>query len=259
MRNSLNLFRIPHSAFRIALFALAATLLGAADAFAFGKGVRIWLPEAVTTTAPEIDAIFYQVLWVTGIAFVLVQATLVAFLVIYRKRPGRAAAYTHGNVAVEIVWTVIPTLILVVLAVQNQKVWARVRGTPPPADLEIEITAEQFAWNVRYAGADGALNTPDDITTLNQLHIPMDATVMFHIKAKDVIHSFFVPQFRMKQDAVPGLTTRLWVNANKAGNFDIACAELCGIGHYRMRGFLTIEPREAFQAWLAEQLLEQSS
>ena len=252
-------FRIPNSPFRIALAVLAFWLLGTADSWAFGTGVRIWLPEAVTTTAPDIDRIFYVVLWVTGIAFILVQATLVAFLVLYRRRPGHTAAYTHGNTTVEIVWTVVPTLILIVLAVQNQRVWARVRGTPPPADVEIEITAEQFAWNVRYAGADGQLNTADDITTLNQLHIPTDATVLFHIRSKDVIHSFFVPQFRMKQDAVPGLTSRLWVNATKTGNFDIACAELCGIGHYRMRGFLVIEPAEAFRAWLAEQLQEQSS
>lgn len=247
------------SVLRILLAAIAASLLAAADAWAFGSGARIWLPEAVTTTAPEIDRIFYLVLWVTGIAFVLVQAALLVFLVIYRRRPGRAATYTHGNVMVEVVWTVIPTAILIVLAFQNQYVWARVRGTPPPADVEIEITAEQFAWNVRYAGGDGKLNTADDITTLNQLHIPVNEVVLFHIKAKDVIHSFFVPQFRVKQDAVPGMTSRIWVNAVKTGNFDIACAELCGIGHYRMKGFLTIEPLEAYQAWLAEQFAEQNS
>ena len=251
MRNRVSLFRVPHSTLRIALAALAFVLLGAADSWAFGKSVRIWLPEAITTTAPEIDKIFYLVLWVTGIAFVLVQATLVVFLVIYRKRPGRTATYTHGNATVEVIWTVIPTLILIVLAVQNQRVWARVRGTPPPADVEIEVTGEQFAWNVRYAGADGQLNTADDITTLNQLHMPVDATVLFHIKSKDVIHSFFVPQFRVKQDAVPGLTTHLWISATKTGNYEIACAELCGLGHYRMRGYLVIEPPEAFQTWLA--------
>ena len=118
---------------------------------------------------------------------------------------------------------------------------------------------EQFAWNVRYAGADGVLNTSDDITTINQLHLPVQQTVLFRIKSKDVIHSFFVPQFRMKQDAVPGLTSRLWVKPMKVGQYEIACAELCGLGHYRMRGFLVIESPEAFQGWLAEQLTEQQS
>ena len=218
--------------------------------WAFGSGARVWLPDAVTTTAPEIDRLFYLILWITGIAFVLVQVTLVAFLVCYRSRPGRSATYTHGNVVVEIIWTVIPTLILISLLVMSQRVWATVRGTPPPPDLDVHITAEQFAWNVRYAGADGAFDTADDITTINQLHLPVGRTVLIHLQAKDVLHSFFVPQFRMKQDAVPGLTTRLWVNATKTGQFEIACAELCGIGHFRMRGFLTLEPQAEFDTWL---------
>ena len=155
------------------------------------------------------------------------------------------------------IWTVIPGLILVFLATHSQRVWSQVRGTPPPHDLEIEITAEQFAWNIRYAGADGRLDTADDITTLNQLHLPVGQTVLVRLRSKDVIHSFFVPQFRMKQDAVPGFTGRLWLQVTKTGHFEIACAELCGLGHYRMRGFLTVESAEAFRAWLATTLTEQ--
>ena len=226
-------------------------------AFGGGSGVRVWLPEAVTTTAPEIDRLFYLVLVITGVAFLLVQATLLVFLIRYRRRPGVRAAYTHGNTAVEIIWTVIPALILIGLTVQSQRVWAKVRGTPPPPDLNVEIMAEQFAWNIRYPGADGQFGTSDDVTTINQLHLPLNQTVLFHIKSKDVIHSFFVPQFRMKQDAVPGLTSRMWVSATKPGKFEIACAELCGLGHYRMRGFLEIESPEAFQAWLAKTFSEQ--
>jgi cytochrome c oxidase subunit 2 len=221
--------------------------------------MQIWLPDAITTTAPAIDRIFYIVLWITGTVFVLVQGTLFWFLIRYRARPGRRAGYTHGNGLVEVIWTVIPALILVYLAIESQQVWSQVRGAPPPPDLEIEVTGEQFAWNVRYAGADGVLQTGDDITTINQLHLPVDQTVLFHLKSKDVIHSFFVPQFRMKQDAVPGITGRLWVLATKTGSYEVACAELCGLGHYRMRGFLIVEPAEAFQAWLAQQLAEQES
>ena len=231
-----------------------------AKAWAFGtSGARIWLPEAITTTAPMIDQMFWIVLVITGIAFVLVQGTLLFFIFRYRHRPGRAATYTHGHLGAEIIWTIVPAIILVWLAFKSQEVWAVVRGTPPPPDLEVEVTGEQFAWNVRYAGSDGAMNTADDITTINQMHLPVGRTVLFHIRSKDVIHSFFVPQFRMKQDAVPGLTTRLWVNATKTGHYEIACAELCGLGHYRMRGFLVVEPPETFTAWLAEQLAEQQS
>jgi cytochrome c oxidase subunit 2 len=215
-------------------------------------GLRVWLPEAITTTAPAIDRIFYIVLWITGITFVLVQATLLIFLVRYRRRPGRPASYIHGHPIVEVVWTVIPMLILITLAFYNQQVWSHIHGTPPTPELEVEITGEQFAWNIRYAGADGVFDTPDDVTTINQLHLPMDQVTLFHIKSKDVIHSFFVPQFRVKQDAVPGINGRLWVKPTAMGNYEIACAELCGLGHYRMRGFLTIESPEAFQQWLVQ-------
>lgn len=221
--------------------------------------MRVWLPEGITTTAPAIDRIFYLVLGITGMVFVLVQATLLIFLLRYRRREGRAAAYTHGNTLVEVVWTVIPSLILLFLAFRSQRVWSEVRGTPPPPDLEVGIEAEQFAWNIRYPGSDGVLNTADDLTTINQLHLPVHRTVLIHLKSKDVIHSFFVPQFRLKLDAVPGLTGRLWVSATKTGRFEIACAELCGLGHYRMRGFLTVESPEAFEQWLAQTAKERSS
>jgi cytochrome c oxidase subunit 2 len=245
--------------FTIGLGVLAASA-AAAPAWAFGSpAARVWLPEGISTYAPTIDRLFYVVLAITGVAFVLVQGTLLAFLIRYRHRPGRSAAYTHGNVLVEIVWTVIPALILVGLTVQSQRVWAQVRGTPPPHDVEVEITAEQFAWNIRYAGADGRFDTADDVATINQLHLPAARTALIHLKSKDVIHSFFVPQFRVKQDAVPGLTGRLWVQAVKTGQFDIACAELCGLGHYRMRGFLTVESPAAFEAWLAQTLAEQGT
>ena len=237
-----------------------AWLFMPASAWALGgSGVQVWLPEGVTTTAPAIDQLFYVILAITGVVFVGVQLTLIAFVIRYRHRPERRAYYTHGNHLVEIIWTIIPSGVLIMLALQSQHVWSQIRGTPPPEDLSIEITAEQFAWNIRYAGADRLLNTADDITTINQLHLPVRQTVLIRLKSKDVIHSFFVPQFRMKQDAVPGLTGRMWISATKTGHFEIACAELCGLGHYRMRGFLVIEPPEAFQTWLTQQAAGQPS
>lgn len=279
--NSVSLRLVACSVQRLAV-ALWLWFLCQPDVLAFGKpGVRIWLPESVTTTAPAIDAIFYLVLAITGTVFVLVELTLFVFLVRYRRRPGQRAYYTHGNGVVEVIWTVIPALILVLLAFKSQRVWARVRGIPPAPDVKVEIVAQQFAWNVHYPGADGVFgrtdpalvdetenpigldrtdpNAQDDVVTLNQLHVPLHQTILLNLKSKDVIHSFFVPQFRLKQDTVPGLTTHLWLSATKTGQYEIVCAELCGLGHYRMRGFLTIEAPETFQAWLAEQLKEQQS
>ena len=238
-----------------AVAAWAATLCGAAPAWALGApAARIWLPESASTVAPEIDRIFFIVLAITGAVFFFVQITLAWFLIRYRRRPGIPAGYTQGNTVAEIVWTIIPALILVWLAFHSQRVWAMIHRLPDAPDLEVEITAEQFAWNIRYAGPDQVLHTPDDITTINQLHLPVQRTALIHLKSKDVIHSFFVPQFRMKRDAVPGMTGRLWVAPTKAGNFEIVCAELCGLGHYRMRGFLVLEPAEAYEAWLQAQL-----
>ncbi len=250
------------SAFSLQRLALVLLLwlLDQPAAWALGQpGMRIWLPQAVTTTGPAIDRLFYVILGITGTVFVLVQATLLWFVIRYRGRPGRRAAYIHGNQLVEVIWTAIPAAILIGLTVHSQRVWSQVRGSPPPPDLEVEVQGEQFAWNIRYPGADGEFNTADDITTINELHIPVNQTVLFHVKSKDVIHSFFVPQFRMKLDAVPGLTGRLWVSTTTAGNYEIACAELCGLGHYRMRGYLTIESPEEFQTWLAATLAEQGA
>jgi len=227
-----------------------------AEAFG-GSGARIWLPEAASTSAPIVDQLFYAVLAMTGVVFVLVQGTLLYFVIRYRHRPDRRAAYTHGNTMAEIVWTVIPALILIGLAVYNQRAWARVRGTPPPSETEVEIQGEQFAWNIRYPGADRQLHTADDLITINQLHLPVRQTVLLHVTAKDVIHSFFVPAFRVKQDATPGLTARMWIEPTKTGDYEIACAELCGLGHYRMRGFLTIEEPDAFHTWLSQLQAEQ--
>ena len=211
-----------------------------------------WLPETVSSYGAQIDRLFLAILWVTGIIFVLVEAALLWFLIRYRSRPGRTATYVHGNHVAELIWTLIPALIVMVLGWHSQRVWAHIQGPPPPHQLVLEVNAEQFAWNIRYAGADGALHTADDIETINQLHLPVDQVALVQLTSKDVIHSFFLPQFRLKRDAVPGLTGRVWLKPTKTGHYEIVCAELCGLGHYRMRGFVTIESPAEFQAWLKQ-------
>ncbi len=215
-------------------------------------GAKYWFPEAISDYGLQVDRLFVIILWITGIIFVLVEGALLWFLIRYRERPGHHASYLHGNTTIEVIWTVVPAIIVMWLAFASQRLWAHLQGPPPPHQLEVEVKGEQFAWNFRYAGPDGQLNTADDIETINQLHLPVNEVVLVHVKSKDVIHSFFVPQFRLKRDAVPGITTRLWLQPTKTGHFEVACAELCGLGHYRMRGFLTIESVEAFNAWLEE-------
>ena len=233
-------------------------ILGQASAWAAAEPpLKFWFPEAASSYAPQIDRLFTIILWITGSIFVLVEGALLWFLIRYRHRRQSSAAYVHGNTTAEIIWTTLPACIVIYLAFASQRVWSHIQGPPPPHQLEVEIKAEQFAWNVRYAGPDGRLNSEDDLETINQLHLPVGQVVLLHLKSKDVIHSFFVPQFRLKRDAVPGLTSRVWLQATKTGQFEIMCAELCGLGHYRMRGYLTIESPEAFETWLQHTQAEQ--
>jgi cytochrome c oxidase subunit II len=217
-----------------------------------------WLPENVSTYGREIDGLFYLILWITGIVFVGVQGVLIYFLVRYRAREGQKAHYTHGNNRLEVIWTVIPAVILVFLTIWSQKVWSEIKTGIPENAIPIQIQAEQFAWNVQYAGADGKLDTADDVKTINQLHIPVGKPVRVRLKSigKDgkhaVLHSFFLPEFRLKQDVVPGMQIDVWFEATRTGKYEIACAEFCGLGHYRMRGFLSIHSPEGFDAWLKE-------
>jgi cytochrome c oxidase subunit 2 len=118
--------------------------------------------------------------------------------------------------------------------------------------FKVQVMAQQWAWNFRYAGSDGVFNTDDDIITLNDLRLPVGKKIVFQIISKDVIHSFYLPNARLKVDAIPGRITRMWVQLNKAGSYDIACAEMCGTYHYRMQAYLTVYNEEDFAYWLAE-------
>lgn len=237
---------------RTALFALAAACLSTvAGAVSLPRWMQ--LPEGVSSYSGRIDGLFRLILWITGVIFIVVEALLLYFVIRYRHRQGRRAHYTHGNNRLEVVWTIVPAVICVVLALLSRRTWADIKQNMPRGALPIEITAEQFAWNIRYAGADGKFGTADDIVTLNQLHFPVGRPVVVTLRSKDVIHSFFLPEFRVKQDAVPGMSTHIWFDAIRTGNWEIACAELCGLGHYRMKGFVTVESPEEFQKWLAEQ------
>ncbi len=243
----------------LSTISLSLVLVGLFPPLAFGHpGLRLWFPENVSTYGAQIDRLFTIILWITGSIFALVEGALVWFLIRYRHRPGQRATYLHGNRLAELIWTVIPAGIVIWLAFSSQRVWSYIQGPPPPHQLEVEVNAEQFAWNIRYPGPDGTLHTADDLETINQLHIPVGEVVLVQLTSKDVIHSFFLPQFRLKRDTVPGIIGRVWLEATKTGAFEIVCAELCGLGHYRMRGFLTIESPEAFHAWLDQLRSEQA-
>lgn len=212
-----------------------------------------WLPEDVSTYGKDIDFLFYLIYYITGAIFVLVAVAMIAFMVLYRHKEGRRATYTHGNTTLEIVWTVVPTLILVVLTFLSVPTWARIKIQMPPTDLTVQVNAKQFNWIVTYPGPDGKFGTEDDRTFDNEIHVPVGKPVRLVLKAQDVIHSLFMPNLRFKQDAVPGREIPAWFEATKPGKYEMPCAELCGFGHSGMRGWLFVHTPEDYQKWVKQQ------
>ncbi|HYE91345.1 MAG TPA: cytochrome c oxidase subunit II [Terriglobales bacterium] len=213
-----------------------------------------WLPENVSTFGGDIDWLFHLIYAITAITGILVFVALAAFLVMYRDRPGRRARYTHGNTTLEIVWTVVPSLILVVLTFLSVPAWSKIKMSVPPTDFVVEVNAKQFNWQVRYPGADGKFGTEDDKQFLDELHVPANKPIRVVLKSQDVIHSFFVPSFRIKQDAVPGREIQAWFDATKPGKYEWPCAELCGFGHSGMKGWVYVHTPADYAKWAAENL-----
>ena len=213
------------------------------------------LPPSASTYASDIDFLYYLILVITGIAFVIVEAGLIWFVLKYRERPGRKAQYIVGSTKAEIVWTAVPAVTVVIIGLMSGGVWNTIRGrnSVPPNAIPYGVHAQQFEWQFTYRGADGQLGTQDDFTLRNQLHIPVDQPVVMELTAGDVIHSFFIPAFRVKQDAMPGMTINVWFEATAAGEYEIACAELCGIGHTTMGARITVHSAEDYRQWLADQ------
>jgi cytochrome c oxidase subunit 2 len=217
--------------------------------------MRWWLPDAGSTFAGPIDALFLAILIITGIALVVVEVGLVTFVIKYRARPGRKAFYTHGSTRAEVIWTAIPAVTMVALGLISNHYWVLIKDKKsiPPNAYHVGVHAKQFEWQVTYPGPDGKLGTADDFTIRNQLHVTVNEPIAVELSAEDVIHSFFVPEFRLKQDAVPGMHITAWFQATKTGEFEIGCAELCGMGHYKMRGRVFVHTPEDYKAWVAQQ------
>ncbi len=233
-----------------------------------------WLPPLASVHGAIIDGLFTTTLVITGIVFVLVHALLAYFVWRYRERSPEQRAYFYlENRPLEVTYTVIPAIVLTGLIATGTRAWFDIHGAPPQEAFPVRVIGEQFAWRFQYPGLDGKLgrfdprfvsdenpfgidpNDPasrDDIIA-TELHVPVNKPVVAYINAKDVLHSFFVPALRVKQDAVPGMTTRFWFIATQTGTYDIPCAELCGQGHYIMRGQMVVEADTAFENWLAAQ------
>lgn len=213
------------------------------------------MPETVSTFGPGIDRMYYIILVITGVVFVVTELLLLWFIWKYRHREGRKAEYIHGNTMAEIVWTAVPFLIVLGIALASRGAWAEMKdpNLVPEDAFTVRMVAKQFEWNTTYPGADGMLDTGDDHVVRNRMSVPVGRPVQILLESEDVIHSLFLPDFRVKQDAVPGMEIPVWFEATRTGEFTIGCAELCGLGHTRMGGTLTVLTEEEFRSWQAEQ------
>ena len=256
--------------------ALMLTLLTAAGVWMFASQRALWFPENISTDGAMIDAQFARTFVVVGLAFVVAQLALGYAVWRFRRREGARAAHLRGSNKLEAAWTVFTAIIFITLAVMGQRVWSRLQLTSAaraesPADaVRVNLVAQQFQFTFHYAGADGAfgktapefyndalgnyvgLDPTDaagrDDSQLPALVVPAGRAVELTMRSRDVIHNFFVPAMRIKQDIVPGLTISLRFTANRAGRYEIPCAELCGNGHYRMKSWMIVVPADEYSA-----------
>ncbi len=299
---------------RVSLLTVVALLIHGGVALAGGETFgheRMWLPEEASTFAPTVDKLFYLILYLTGGVMIGVFALMILFLIQYRHQPGRRARFVHGNNTLELVWTLVPAVILVLITSVSQTSWsaAKTPFTPPTTQqvldgevVEIGVIGRQFAWYFQYPGEDGVLGARDrtpkqsadfaEMIGLNRespggaddfvspiMVTPVNKKVYVHLSSVDVLHSFYLPNFRIKQDAVPGLVGKVWLEATKTSAqvvgsdpanplrvldqstmkfvnisdskpFDIICAELCGQGHFKMRGVMYVVDEPKYREFL---------
>lgn len=236
------------------------------------------LPPLASAHGYEIDQMIYIVHGLMLILFVGWGIFFIVAIIKFNRRVNPKANYhgvqSHLSSFLEMAVIVAEVILLACFSIPF---WFKQVDTFPtrPDTLEVRVVAEQFAWNIHYPGKDGKFgktkvslidqqnnpigldksdpNAKDDFTTVNQMHIPVGRPVVAYLSTKDVIHSFALPEMRVKQDVLPGMAIKTWFTPTKTGKFEIACAQLCGIGHYRMKGFLTVDSVKNYDAWVQEQ------
>jgi len=233
----------------------------------------------------ETDRLFWITMAITGVVFVITQILLFYFSYRYQHKPTNRALFFPDNNRLEFIWTIVPAVVLTALVVYGLFVWNNVMKPAPENAEIIEVMGYQFAWKVRYPGKDGELGAHDfrlidatnefgldfkdrmafDDFTPREMHLPKGKPVEFRIRARDVLHSVFAPHFRLKMDAVPGMPTRFWFIPTKSTadmrietgnpdfNYEIACAEVCGRGHFSMRLLVVVDEPADYEKWKAEQ------
>jgi cytochrome c oxidase subunit 2 len=231
-----------------------------------------WFPPSISTIAPSIDEQFDRTMLISGIIFVLAQVSLGVLIFLHRDR-GQQAQYSHGNTRLEVLWTLATAVLFVGLAVVGRTAWAKLHFMgPDPGALQVEVTGAQFEWQFRYPGPDGTFGRTDpklisesagnplgldrneaaarDDIVAPEIAVPVNRPIELILRTKDVIHNFAVPNLRIKQDSVPGLAVRIHFTTTTIGEYEVACMELCGLGHYKMKTTFRVLSDDDFAKWL---------
>jgi cytochrome c oxidase subunit 2 len=210
--------------------------------------------EAVSTYARDIDNLITLIAVLVGVWFILCEIIFFYLILRYRAKPGVKGEYITGEEKSQKRWITIPHMLVLVCDVfiiwGAVRVWVEVKQTLPPPQAMVRVVGQQWAWTFVHPGPDGKLDTADDISTVNDLHVEVGKTYHYKLESRDVLHSFSVPVFRLKQDAIPGRVITGWFKAEETGQWDIQCAEICGIGHGLMGARVTVETPEEHQAWV---------
>ena len=214
-----------------------------------------WLPVPASTYAGDIDGLILLITAIVGVWFVIAEGVLFYLIFRYRKRPGHKAAYVDGTKKRQIAWILVPCAAILafdlVIDGASARVWDAMKLTNPKPDLTVRIEGRQWAWDLTNPGRDRVLGTKDDVRLLNELHVPVGEVVRFELKSNDTLHSLWIAELRLKQDAVPGRTFQGWFEATRPGEYGIMCAELCGVAHGLMKGKLFVHETKDYESWLS--------
>lgn len=210
---------------------------------------------AASSYAEDIDNLVLLVAVLVGVWFVLVEIVFFGFIVAFRERPGGKSEYISGEEKHQMAWITHPHHLVLVcdifIIAGAINVWSNVKQNLPPAERTVRVVAQQWAWSFVHPGADEKLGTADDIPTVDELRLEVGKVYHYKLEARDVLHSFSVPVFRLKQDAIPGRVITGWFKAIRTGIYDIQCVEMCGAGHGLMPGHVVIESSVDHAAWVA--------
>jgi cytochrome c oxidase subunit 2 len=235
---------------------VVAMVLGGVVASAIGIALALaidWFPTIASAQADKVETLFDVLLIASVPIFVLVMTVVIAAVIQFRMRPGQEdqdGPPIHGNTKLEVIWTVLPAILILGLCAYSYVVLEDIEEAPAAAqELQVDVVGEQFAWTFTYPPEATGL---DQALTTTELVLPIGRSVRFAITTKDVIHDFWVPEFSVKMDAVPGITTHYRITPERLGAYPVVCAELCGLGHSVMRSQVRVVSEDDFEAWLRE-------